>query len=84
MPEKARPTHIGRPRESLNTQEVRDIIEFISMDYENRVLNWIQIHNELKLFYSVKTLKHRCKEAGYYFCICCQKPYFNKAQTNVK
>jgi len=71
VPERARPTRTGRPRESLNAQEVRDIIEFISMDHENRVLNWIQIHDELKLSCSVKTLKRRCKEAGYYSCICC-------------
>jgi len=71
--------YTGRPRESLNAQEVRDIIKFISIDYKNRVLNWIQIYNELKLSYSIKTLKRRCKEAGYYSYICCQKPYLSKA-----
>jgi len=84
VPERARPMYTGRPRESLNAQEVRDIIEFISMDYENRVLNWIQIHDELKLSCSIKTLKRRCKEAGYYSCICCQKPYLSKAQANAR
>jgi len=29
VPERARPTRTGRPRESLNAQEVRDIIEYI-------------------------------------------------------
>ena len=40
-PERARPTRTGRPRESLNDQEVRDIIEYISDSHEHRVLNWV-------------------------------------------
>ncbi|KUJ08735.1 uncharacterized protein LY89DRAFT_562602, partial [Mollisia scopiformis] len=31
-----------------------------------------------------KTLKRRCKEAGYYSCICCQKPYLTKTQANAR
>ncbi|KUJ18619.1 uncharacterized protein LY89DRAFT_559278, partial [Mollisia scopiformis] len=31
-----------------------------------------------------KTLKRRCKEAGYYSCICCQKPYLTKTQANTR
>lgn len=84
VPERTRPTRTGRPRESLNAQEVKDIIEYISTDHSTRVLNWIQIHDELKLSCSVKTLKRRCKEAGYYSCICCQKPYLSKAQANAR
>jgi len=71
VPERTRPTRTGRPRESLNAQEVKDIIEYISTNHSTRVLNWIQIHDELKLSCLVKTLKRRCKEAGYYSCICC-------------
>ena len=41
VPERARPTRTGRPRESLNAQEVRDVIEYISTDHSTRVLNWI-------------------------------------------
>jgi len=84
VPERTRPTRTGRPRESLNAQEVKDIIEYISTDHSTRVLNWIQIHDELKLSCLVKTLKRRCKEAGYYSCICCQKPYLSKAQANAR
>jgi hypothetical protein len=84
VPKRTRPTCTGRPRESLNIQEVRDIIEYISTDYSTKVINWIQIHNELKLSCSVKTFKCRCKEAGYYSCICCQKPYLSKAQANAR
>ena len=71
VPERARATRTGRPRESLNTQEVRDMIEFVSTDHITRVLNWIQIHDELKLSCSTRTLIRRCKEARYYSCICC-------------
>jgi len=78
VPERARPTRTGRPRESLNAQEVRDVVEFIATDYSTRVLNWAQIHDELKLSCSTRTLIRRCKEAGYYSCICCQKPYLSK------
>ncbi|KUJ08032.1 uncharacterized protein LY89DRAFT_765471, partial [Mollisia scopiformis] len=39
---------------------------------------------ELQLSCSVKTLKRRCKEAGYYSCICCQKPYLTKTQANAR
>jgi hypothetical protein len=84
VPERARPTRTGRPRESLNEQEVRDIIEYICTDHATRVLNWIQIHDELQLSCSIKTLKRRCKEAGYYSCICCQKPYITKTQANAR
>jgi hypothetical protein len=84
VPEKTCPTRTGRPRESLNIQEVRDIIEYISTDHSTRVINWIQIHDELKLSCSVKTLKRYCKEAGYYSCICCQKLYLSKAQANAR
>ena len=40
MPERARPTRTGRPRESLNAQEVRDIIEYVSTDHSTRILNY--------------------------------------------
>ena len=52
VPERARPTRTGRPRESLNTQEVRDVIEYISTNHATRQLNWLQLRNELKLSYS--------------------------------
>jgi hypothetical protein len=34
-PEHARPTRTSRPRKSLNEQEVRDIIEYISNSHEH-------------------------------------------------
>jgi hypothetical protein len=39
VPKRARLTRTGRPRESLNAQEVKDVIEYISTDHSTRVLN---------------------------------------------
>jgi uncharacterized protein YjaZ len=39
IPERARATWTSRPRESLNAQEVRDIIKFVLIDHATRVLN---------------------------------------------
>src|ERR1700738_595718 len=69
--ERKRPTRTGRPREPLNEQEVRDIIEYISDSHEHRVLNYIQLHDELKLKCSPKTLERRLKEVGYFRCTDC-------------
>jgi hypothetical protein len=56
-PEQARPTRTGRPRESLGDQEVRGIIDYICELHEHRVLNWVKLHDELKLPCSPKTLE---------------------------
>ncbi len=56
VPKRVRPTHTGRPREYLNTQEVRDIIEYISTDHTIRELNWAQLHDKLNLKCSPKPL----------------------------
>jgi len=39
VPERARLTRTGKPRESLNAQEVKDVIKFISTDYSIKILN---------------------------------------------
>jgi hypothetical protein len=83
-PERARPTRTGRPRESLNDQEVRDIIEYVSESHEHRVLNWVQLHDELKLSCSLKTLERRLKEAGYFCYTACQKPYLTQVQARAR
>ena len=49
IPERARPIYTSRPRESLNTQEVRDVIEYISTNHETRELNYSELVRELKL-----------------------------------
>ena len=49
IPERARPIRTGRPRESLNTQEVRNVIKYISTNYETRELNYFELIRKLKL-----------------------------------
>ena len=83
-PERARPTRTGRPRESLNEKEVREIIEYISDSHEHRVLNYVQLHDELGLKCSAKTLERRLKEAGYFRCTACQKPYLTRIQAHAR
>jgi uncharacterized protein YjaZ len=39
--ERAKATRISKPREFLNAQEVKDIIEFVSTDHATKVLNWV-------------------------------------------
>ena len=39
IPKRARPTHTGRPRESLDAQEVQNVITYIFTDYATRELN---------------------------------------------
>jgi hypothetical protein len=68
-PERARSTRTGRPRESLDKQEVEEVIAYISTDHATRELNWQQIINERKLTCSTKTLKRRCAKVGYFSCI---------------
>jgi glycerol-3-phosphate O-acyltransferase len=84
VPERARATWTDRAREFLNAQEVGDVIESVSKDLATRVLNWVQIHDELKLSCSTRTLTRRCKEAGYYSYICCEKSYLIKVQANAR
>lgn len=83
-PERARPTRTGRPRESLNEQEVRDIIEYVSDSHEHRVLNYQQLHDELELKCSPKTLERRLKEVGYFRCTACQKPFLTRIQARAR
>jgi hypothetical protein len=86
QPERARPTRTGRLRESLNEQEVRDIIEYISSSHETRVLNYIQLHDELQLKRSPKTLERRLnvKEPRYFRCTACQKPFLTRIQAQAR
>ena len=84
QPERARPTRTGRPRESLNDQEVRDIIDYICESHEHRVLNWVKLHDELKLSCSPKTLERRLKEVGFFRCTACQKPYLTRIQARAR
>jgi transposase len=68
----------------LNEQEVRDIIEYISDSHEHWVLNYQQLHDELKLKCSPKTLERRLKEVGYFRCTACQKPFLTQEQARAR
>jgi hypothetical protein len=82
--ERARPTRTSRPRESLNEQEVRDIIGYVGDSHEHWVLNYQQLYNELNLKCFPKTLEHRLKEVGYFCCIACQKPFLTQKQARAR
>jgi hypothetical protein len=84
VPERVRPTRTSRPRESLNAQEVCDVIKYVSTNHATRELGWVQLRNKLKLTCSPATLKRRCNKAGYYSSIKCQKPYLSQVQANAR
>ena len=47
VPERVRPTRTSRPRESLNAQEMHNVIAYISTDHVTRELNWLQLRDKL-------------------------------------
>ncbi|RFU26349.1 hypothetical protein B7463_g9989, partial [Scytalidium lignicola] len=80
-PERARPSRTGRPR-MLNGPQIRWIIAYISSSWEYRILDFQHLHDELHLECSTQTLERRLKEAGYFRCVACQKPYLTLLQAN--
>lgn len=80
-PERARPTRTRRPR-LLNNLQIRWIIAYCSESWEHRVLDYVRLYDELKLECSVETLEQRLKEAGYFRCVACQKPYLTLFKAN--
>jgi transposase len=78
-PERARKTQTGRPQ-YLTDKQVDEIIEHLSEKWENRVLDYTHLHDELGLECGVSTLRHRLHQRGYYRCTTCQKPYLTVAQ----
>ncbi|KAH6712998.1 hypothetical protein BKA61DRAFT_67078 [Leptodontidium sp. MPI-SDFR-AT-0119] len=77
-PERTRVQRTGRPSLLTDTQ-VDEIIKYTSESWDNRCLNYTQLHAELKLECSVKTLETRLKQRGYFRCVACQKPYLTAA-----
>jgi hypothetical protein len=69
-PERARITRTSRPY-LLNNRQVDDIIKYYAESWEYRILNFTEIHDELRLEYSIKTLECRLKQQGYYRYIAC-------------
>jgi hypothetical protein len=70
----------------LNNLQIRWIIAYCSKSWEHRVLDYIRLHGGLKLEYSAETLERplerRLKEAGYFCCEACQKPYLTLLEAN--
>ncbi len=66
----------------LNNLQIRWIIAHYSDSWEHRVLDYVRLHDELKLECSAETLERRLKEAGYPRCVACQKPYLTLLEAN--
>jgi hypothetical protein len=64
----------------LSDAQVDFIIEYLSKLWEHRILKYDVIRAELGLKCSVRTLKRRLKQRGYFRCTTYQKPYLTKAQ----
>ena len=79
VPERKRLARTGRPKE-LSDARVDEIIEYLSDSWDNRVLNWVQLRDEMKLSCTLETLATRLKQHGYHRCVACQKPYLTPAQ----
>jgi transposase len=79
--ERVRPNRKGAPH-LLNDPQVNFIIEYLSETYRQRTLNWSNLHDELKLTCTPRTLERRLKQRGYFRCVACQKPYLNPDQVH--
>ena len=77
--ERAHLTRTGAPK-ILTDAHIDEIIEYLSDSWENRILNWTYLRDELKLFCTSETLVTRLKQRGYHRCTACQKPYLTTAQ----
>ena len=69
-PERVREGRTGRPT-ILSDLEVDKIIEHLSESWDNRILKYSEIVEELKLPYSAVGLELRLKQRGYYCCVAC-------------
>jgi transposase len=80
---RTRLTRTGRPH-LLNDVQVNWIIEWLSETYRQRTLNWVKLHDKLKLKCSIKTLEVRLKQRGYFRYVAYQKPYLTPDQVHVR
>lgn len=78
-PERHRPNRTG-PAFLLSNQQVDEIILYCGESWENRILQWPKLREELKLKCSVQTLERRLHQRGYWRCVACQKPFLTLAQ----
>ncbi len=81
-PERTRPNRKGI--EKLSDRDMDIIIEFVSENWVNRVLKWVDVVRELKLPVKENTLMRRMHQRGYYRCVACQKPYLTLDQVHAR
>ncbi|CAG8977259.1 hypothetical protein HYALB_00009356 [Hymenoscyphus albidus] len=68
----------------LSDNEVDEVIQYCTENWENRVMEWWKVRQELGLDCSVATLQRRMHQRGYYRCVACQKPYLTLAQVTAR
>ena len=83
QPERTRPTRTGRPQ-LLSDAQVDTIIEYCSENWEQRIMDYDILCEELKLPCTPSTLRQRLHQHGYYRCTACQKPYLTIAQVTTR
>jgi hypothetical protein len=82
-PERLRPNRKG-PSFLLSNAKVDEIILYCAESWENRIMQWPKLREELGLKCSVETLERRLYTRGYYCCIACQKPFLTLAQVKAR
>jgi hypothetical protein len=82
-PERYRPNRTG-PTFLLSNAKVDEIILYCAESWENRILQWPKLREELQLKCSVQTLERRLHQQGYWRCVACQKPFLTLAQVTAR
>jgi hypothetical protein len=82
-PERLRPNRKG-PSFLLSNTKVDEIILYYAESWENRIMQWPKLREELGLKCSVETLERRLHARGYHRCIACQKPFLTLAQVKAR
>ena len=83
IPERRRPNRKG-PAFLLSNTQVDEIITYCAISWENRILQWPKLREELKLECSVQTLERRLHQRGYWRCVACQKPFLTLVQVTAR
>lgn len=81
VPERARPklSRTSRPQQ-LTDAKVNEVIEYCAKNWEQRIMDYQALIDELKLDCKASTLQKRLHQRGYFRCVACQKPYHTAAQ----
>jgi hypothetical protein len=82
-PERLRPNRKG-PSFLLSNAKVDEIILYCAESWENRIMQWPELREELGLKCSVETLERRLYTRGYYRCIACQRPFLTLEQVKAR